>query len=109
MQRIETEHGFFTNNEVTGQTAQEVYQEWLEKYYYFIDGEWVKKEQIDICPPKTLEQRLEEAEQKLVETEQRLTESEEEKKLLKAQVEANTSTQEFLESCLMEIAEVVYA
>ncbi len=57
---------------------------------------------IDICPTKTLEERLEEAEQ-------RLTESEEEKKLLKAQVEANTSTQEFLESCLMEMAEVVYA
>lgn len=29
-QIIETEHGIFNNNEVTGQTAEEVYQEWLE-------------------------------------------------------------------------------
>lgn len=28
MDRIETEHGIFTNNEETGQTAEEVYQEW---------------------------------------------------------------------------------
>lgn len=27
---LETEHGIFTNNEITGQTAEEVYQEWLE-------------------------------------------------------------------------------
>ena len=26
---IETTYGIFTNNEVTGQTAQEVYDEWL--------------------------------------------------------------------------------
>ena len=30
LQVIETEHGKFTNNELTGQTAEEVYQEWLE-------------------------------------------------------------------------------
>lgn len=30
MQKIETEYGVFTNNENTGQTAEEVYQEWLE-------------------------------------------------------------------------------
>ena len=30
MDRIETEHGIFTANETTGQTAEEVYQEWLE-------------------------------------------------------------------------------
>ena len=30
MNKIETEHGIFTNNEVTGQSAEEVYQEWLE-------------------------------------------------------------------------------
>lgn len=29
MQAIQTEHGIFTNNEITGQTAQEVYAEWL--------------------------------------------------------------------------------
>lgn len=26
---IETEHGIFTDNDVTGQAAQEVYEEWL--------------------------------------------------------------------------------
>lgn len=30
MERIQTEHGVFTSNEVTGKTAEEVYQEWLE-------------------------------------------------------------------------------
>lgn len=30
MERLQTEHGVFTNNESTGQTAEEVYQEWLE-------------------------------------------------------------------------------
>lgn len=30
MQIIETEYGLFTNNETTGKTAEEVYQEWLE-------------------------------------------------------------------------------
>lgn len=30
MERLETEHGMFTNNEVTEQTAEEVYQDWLE-------------------------------------------------------------------------------
>jgi hypothetical protein len=29
--KIETEHGTFTNNEVTGQTAEEVYQEYLQQ------------------------------------------------------------------------------
>ncbi|HHX61598.1 MAG TPA: hypothetical protein GX707_12955 [Epulopiscium sp.] len=29
-QCLETEHGIFENNEITGQTAEEVYQEWLE-------------------------------------------------------------------------------
>lgn len=27
--RLETEHGIFTANHITGQTAKEVYQEWL--------------------------------------------------------------------------------
>ena len=30
MEKINTEHGIFTNNELTGQTAEEVYQEWLK-------------------------------------------------------------------------------
>jgi len=29
MEEIQTEHGIFTNNEITGQTAQQVYDEWL--------------------------------------------------------------------------------
>jgi len=29
MEKINTEYGTFTNNETTGQTAQEVYDEWL--------------------------------------------------------------------------------
>ena len=29
MEELQTEHGIFTNNEETGQTAQEVYEEWL--------------------------------------------------------------------------------
>lgn len=50
---------------------------------------------IDICPVKTVEERLEEAEQ--------------ENNLLKAQVEANATNNEFLESCIMEMAQMVYA
>lgn len=57
---------------------------------------------IDICPTKTVEERLEEAEQRLAEKDQ-------ENKMLKAQVEANASSYEFLESCIMEMAEKVYA
>lgn len=30
MTNLETEHGIFTSNEETGQTADEVYQQWLE-------------------------------------------------------------------------------
>ena len=30
MEKLQTEHGVFTNNEETGQNAQEVYQEWLK-------------------------------------------------------------------------------
>lgn len=29
MEKIKTEHGIFTSNETTGQTAQEVYDKWL--------------------------------------------------------------------------------
>ena len=29
MEYLKTEHGVFTNNEFTGQTAEEVYEEWL--------------------------------------------------------------------------------
>lgn len=30
MDRINTDHGIFKNNEVTGETAEEVYHKWLE-------------------------------------------------------------------------------
>ena len=30
MEVLYTEHGVFTENKVTGQTAEEVYQKWLE-------------------------------------------------------------------------------
>lgn len=30
LEKIETLHGIFTSNEFTGQTAQEVYDEWIE-------------------------------------------------------------------------------
>jgi len=33
---LETEHGIFTENTVTRQTAEEVYSEWLENKEYFI-------------------------------------------------------------------------
>lgn len=69
--------------------------EWIEGATEEEIREWVKKEQIDICPVKTVEERLEEVEQ--------------ENNLLKAQVEANASNQEFLEGCIMEMAGVVYA
>ncbi len=61
-----------------------------------------KPPQIDICPPKTVEQRLKEAEQKLAE-------SEEEKKLLKAQVEVLSNTTDFHEELIAEMASKVYA
>lgn len=35
---IETEHGIFTENKITGETPEEVYQSWLDS------------QQIDICP-----------------------------------------------------------
>ena len=61
-----------------------------------------KPPQIDICPPKTVEERLAEAEQKLAE-------SEEEKKLLKAQVEVLSNTTDFHEELIAEMASKVYA
>lgn len=39
METLETEHGIFTNNSETGQTAAEVYDEWLKN----------KDDKIDIC------------------------------------------------------------
>lgn len=46
MQIIKTEHGIFTSNAVTGQTAEEVYQEWLND------------KQIDICTEPTDKERI---------------------------------------------------
>ena len=61
-----------------------------EEYEYWLS----QQEQIDICEedrPKTNEELTEE------------------NKLLKAQLEAATQQQEFLETCVMEMAQVVYA
>lgn len=57
---------------------------------------------IDICPTKTIEERIEELEQ-----ENELLKQE--NQMLHTQVEATTQNQEFVESCLMEMAQVVYA
>ena len=61
-----------------------------EEYKYWLS----QQEQIDIC------------EEDRVKTNEELTE---ENKLLKAQLEAATQQQEFLETCVMEMAQVVYA
>lgn len=61
---LKTEHGIFTNNEELNKTATEVYQEWLNTYFDFIDGQWVPK-QIDILPTKTLEEQIAEIYQKI--------------------------------------------
>lgn len=63
--------------------SEEEYQYWLSQ-----------QEQIDIC------------EEDRVKTNEELTE---ENKLLKAQLEAATQQQEFLETCVMEMAQMVYA
>ena len=52
MQILETEHGIFTNNEETGETAEEVYERFLAN----------KDKQIDICPTKTNQELQEEIE-----------------------------------------------
>ena len=52
MQMLETEHGIFTNNEKTGETAEEVYARYLAN----------KDKQIDICTPKTNQELQEEIE-----------------------------------------------
>jgi len=52
MSKIETEHGVFTDNELTGQTAQEVYDEWLNSR--------------DKPQPPTDKERLEAAEQAII-------------------------------------------
>lgn len=64
--------------------------------------EWEEQDKIDICTSKTVEERLAESEQKLEEKDR-------ENKILKAQIEANASSYEFLESCVMEMAGKVYA
>ena len=71
--------------------------------------EQLEKEQIDICPPKTLEERVEELEQENTLLKQEKNLLKQENKLLHTQVEANASNNEFLESCMMEMAQVVYA
>lgn len=68
---------------VIQKTAQEVYNEWLENKDKPIIQEPTLADKISVL--------------------------ENENKLLKAQVEATTSNQEFLENCLMEMANIVYA
>lgn len=50
MEYLRNKHGIFTNNETTGQTAEEVYAQYLNDYFDLIDGEYVPK-QIDNCLP----------------------------------------------------------
>ena len=52
MEILETEHGIFTSNEKTGETAEEVYERYLAN----------KDKQIDICTPKTNQELQEEIE-----------------------------------------------
>ncbi|PHV71918.1 hypothetical protein CS063_00100 [Sporanaerobium hydrogeniformans] len=91
LQIIETEYGKFTNNTVTCQTAEEVYQKWLADNFKLVDGEYIalteeeKQEQTKILSDK---ERIE---------------------ILEAQLEASSQNQEFLEGCLMEMAQMVYA
>lgn len=61
-----------------------------EEYYNYIQAN-----KIDICPSKTIEERLAEAEQ--------------ENKLLKAQVVALNGVTDFHEELIVELATVVYA
>ena len=91
--------GTFFDNATTGESAEEVFEKWKEENCKCVDGVWRRKtdeelKQIDICEedrPKTNEELTEE------------------NKLLKAQLEAATQQQEFLETCVMEMAQVVYA
>ena len=66
MQYLETEHGIFTSNEVTGQTAEQVYAEYLIN----------KDKQIDICPTKTnkeLQEEITTLKEELDQVKERLT------------------------------------
>lgn len=56
MNTLKTEYGIFTNNEITGQTAQEVYEERMSNYD-FVDGKWIPK-QIDNCSEPTDKERI---------------------------------------------------
>ena len=49
---IETEHGIFTNNETTGETAEEVYKRYLAN----------KDKQIDNCSIKSHDERIKQLE-----------------------------------------------
>ena len=94
MAEIKTEYGIFTDlTDIEGniiKTAQEYYEWQLEQ------------NKIDICPIKTVEERLEELEKEKEQLKQ-------ENQLLHTQVEANATNNEFLEGCIMEMAQFVYA
>ncbi|ADZ82717.1 hypothetical protein Clole_0985 [Cellulosilyticum lentocellum DSM 5427] len=76
MEYLRNKHGIFTNNETTGQTAEEVYAQYLNDYFDLIDGEYVPK-QIDICPEPTTEEKLNELIAEYNELKSRMTNTEE--------------------------------
>lgn len=84
---IETEYGVFHDRvDLDGnviQTAEEVYKQWLENRNTVTNPsqEYIKSNK----------------------------ELQEENEKLKAQLEASSHNQEFLEECLMEMAQIVYA
>lgn len=48
LEKLETEHGIFTANHITGETAEEVYKRYLAS----------KENKIDICDEPTEEERI---------------------------------------------------
>lgn len=66
MEYLRNKHGIFTNNETTGQTAEEVYAQYLNDYFDLIDGEYVPK-QIDICPEPTIQEEVESLKEQVLE------------------------------------------
>lgn len=83
MDRIKTEHGIFTSNEIIGKTAQEVYENWLANKDVTINP--------DIKNIKTNEELQAENDK------------------LKAQLDAEKKNGEFLEDCIVAMAGIIYA
>ncbi|ADZ82567.1 hypothetical protein Clole_0834 [Cellulosilyticum lentocellum DSM 5427] len=66
MEYLRNKHGIFTNNETTGQTAEEVYAQYLNDYFDLIDGEYVPK-QIDNCTGPTIQEEVESLKEQVLE------------------------------------------